>query len=122
MRKFVLPVIMLVFGLALLTGCGDRPVPVTADNPLIGTWDFPGIPGFYVFNADGTGNRGLGLDFFDWWTDGDLLAMNMTSGYAHSGRYINNERWTFTLSDNDNTLRINSRQDRNLSFTYTRAN
>ncbi|MCL2235001.1 MAG: hypothetical protein FWB98_00995 [Defluviitaleaceae bacterium] len=123
MRKFVLPALLLVFGLAIFTGCGDRPVPVTADNPLIGTWDWPGLPGFYVFNADGTGNRGNGMDHFDWWTDGNLLAMNMTSGVTRDTRgVINNERWDFTLTDNGNTLRIDSRQERGMNFTYTRAN
>lgn len=135
MRKFVLPVLMLVLGLFVFAACGsDSPQDVADDNPLIGTWTWPLMPEWrYVFNADGTGNRGVPgilLEQFDWWTVGnDHLRLNLTGGYeaaleevlAAGYDYLElEESWTFTISGNN--LTIESRQIPGAVLTYTRAN
>jgi len=126
MKRFILPIFILIAALLVMSACGARNATdprqdVEPNNPLIGTWDFEFegvvLPGFKVLNADGTGHRGYldipgGWDRFVWWTDGDdHFRMNMTSGAVFSdSNYINNESWTFTLVGDNLTLE--SRQQR----------
>jgi len=65
----------------------------------------------YVFNADGTGTRGLDgmLENFTWTTPGTgRLNMNVTGGI--------NEQWNYTIEDN--VLTIDSRQVPGMEFSY----
>ncbi|MCL2350245.1 MAG: hypothetical protein FWC67_02075 [Defluviitaleaceae bacterium] len=128
MKKFVLPVLLLVMGLVLLTACGggSRRQDVESDNPLIGTWSWNWDDSWrYVFNADGYGTRGVsgtpGFERFEWWTEGnDLLRLNMTSGHIFDNRnYRNDYRFTFTINGDELTL---DNRDLDERFTYIRVN
>lgn len=97
-----------------LVGCGG-----SQDEALVGTWDFPEIPGWsYTFNEDGSGQRGMpgfGVETFNWSTSGTQLRINLDNAPAG---YTANERWDYEISGN--RLTITSRQTDGLTFSYTR--
>ena len=75
---------------------------------LVGTWDWDESALFtYVFNADGTGTRGIpgNIESFEWRTIGDNLMIDF-------------ESWTFTIEDG--VLTIDSRQIAGMTFSYIR--
>ena len=95
--------------MGILTGCGEGEI----DERLVGTWSWQGNSTWrYVFNADGTGTRpnwegGVGSDRFTWSVSGNRLTLRLDNRA--------NETWRFTLSDDVLTL---TRQ--NLTYTYNR--
>jgi len=117
MKKFltVFGIIALLVGVFSLTACGGG----EQDSNLVGTWEWEFLDEWtYIFNADGTGSRGIpGVDFesFSWSTAGDRLNINRDS--APSGE-ISNERWTYTLSGN--RLTLHSQQDSSMLYNYNR--
>ncbi|MCL2620668.1 MAG: hypothetical protein FWD97_07025 [Defluviitaleaceae bacterium] len=118
MKKIILPALLLVFGLVLFAGCGNRDGDA---SPLVGSWDWEDtLIGYYVFNADGTGIR-HSVNHFEWHTDGDLLTLNFVSGPLFDSHFTNNELWTWVMTDN-NTLTITSRHMEGFTWTYTRGN
>jgi len=117
-----LAIIMSLF--ALLIGCDlfvDRGTPGTGEviPELVGTWEWPTYPDWrYVFNADGTGNRGVVgvLETFTWSVDGNTLHIDRDAAARDEIKY---ERWTMILSGDD--LDISSQQEDGLRFQYVRA-
>ncbi|MCL2521527.1 MAG: DUF5640 domain-containing protein [Erysipelotrichales bacterium] len=112
--KKLFGIIILIFGIFLLTGCNAGEI----NQDFVGTWEWLHGPEWrYVFNADGTGNRGVPGDTetFSWSTNNDRI--NINRNQAASGE-IRNERWSFIISGN--SLTLNSLQEAGLSFSYIR--
>lgn len=115
-RIFVAALVAVMLAGALtLTGCGGG-----QDAALVGTWGWDVDASFeYVFNADGTGTRGVTgifVEEFNWSTSGNELRVNLT-GHVPAG-YVRNERWTYTIAGN--TLTIDSRQEAGMRYSYIR--
>lgn len=125
MRRFVLPILLLIVGLFVFAACGRD--DAHADSPLVGSWSFMGTP-WYTFNDDGTGTRpthhdfvGTGADSFTWSTRNDQLTITLTAGPVfNDAMYDNTESWTFTISGN--TLTLSSNQVEGIVWAYTRSN
>jgi len=97
----------------------EEEIEITAGNPIapadseiVGYWSWDAISAFeYVFNADGTGTRGIqpDLDEFDWRVyDNNFLVMEFQ---------LIDETWTYQVFGD--ILIFTSRPD-NFEFTYTR--
>jgi len=102
---------------ALFAGCGSSR---EQDERLVGTWDFLGMPAYYVLNANGTGT--MDGDAINWWTDGSTLFVCVTPSVCGSRRCSAPMEWRFTLSNGDNNLNLSSLTASGLVFDYTRAN
>jgi len=117
MRKLLITigVLALLIGGLSLTACGGG----EQDPAVVGTWEWDMMPEWrYVFNEDGTGDRGvpgIETETFTWSTNGDRL--DIRRDQAPSGE-IRNERWTYRISGT--SLALDSQQDSTLSFTYNR--
>jgi len=123
MRKFLLPVLLLVVGLFVFAACGRD--DDTADSPLVGGWDFQSTP-WYTFNADGTGTRPThlgtgGNDSFNWSTRNGVLTITLTAGPVFNNAALTNvESWNYTISGSVLTLASNQVADE--IWDYTRRN
>ncbi|MCL2445193.1 MAG: DUF5640 domain-containing protein [Oscillospiraceae bacterium] len=116
MRRFFTGVLVLLMAAGMLmafTGCGN------ADPELVGTWGWDVDNNVqYVFNADGTGNRGGFVEAnwnqsFNWLISStDILVLTF-----HSAD-VGNEMMDFTISDN--TLNLVRRDDPAQNFNYIR--
>ena len=87
--KFTIMAVFFVLAVGLLTACGE--------DAFVGTWvsDEDGFQ--YIFNADGTGSRGLppDLETFSWRRErGNLI---LTEG-------VGMEQWGYTLRSNTITF------------------
>jgi len=109
----VFVVIALLISALALTGCssGDQ------DERLVGRWNWVNSEFTFIrFNEDGTGTRNWnGTQTFRWSTNGDRLNINLDESPGR--RYIQNERWNFTI-DGDRVV-FDSRQT-NDRWTYVR--
>ena len=107
---FILP-LLLIF----LASCGDG-----LDEGLVGTWAWAGhAPINLVFGADGRGERNWHVEQFEgyrWTAGGSRLSIRRDS--APRGE-TTLERWTYTLSDDGNTLVIQSQNRQELHRVYT---
>ena len=90
-------------------------------SPLVGTWTWDVYSGYrYVFNSDGTGNRGIFGEYlmeFTWSAEGNQLNIDIV-GYLPANT-IRNERWYFVIVGN--VLTIESAQIEDMVFNYNRA-
>jgi len=89
------------------------------DASLVGIWFWDDNSGFeYLFNDDGTGIRGWPSEPspFTWSTNGSTLNIVCQGDSAMFG--VRNERWTYTVANNNLTLI--SQQSRNMSYSYIR--
>ena len=79
--------------LIVFTGCAARTLYV--DPALVGTWHWTNSVGWtYVFNEDGTGQRGeTVIHHFTWGTDAGVLVLDHGAGYV-------NDEFIFSLSGN----------------------
>ena len=87
------------------------------DSAFIGSWAWDGnIFWEYVFNADGTGTRGLpdDMDGFTWGILDDMLRIRLNSVPLGAAR---NEHWNFTLSGD--SLDLVNRHASSQAFSYT---
>lgn len=109
MRKFILPVLLLILGMFVFVGCGSD----QSDSPLVGTWGWEfDSEWVYTFRADGTGTRGGGtlqptLENFTWSerSGGTVVRLDLTSGPVFDNpQYQNRQDWNFTISGNSLTL------------------
>jgi hypothetical protein len=93
-------------GVLTLTACGGE-----LDGALVGEWEWEEITLInLIFEEGGRGRRNWDIDNFEtyrWTTNGDRLTINRDS---HPRDELRNERWTYTLSNNNNTLTIQSQQ------------
>jgi hypothetical protein len=126
---------VLVLGAGLTVYFGDR-VPIgafwhrqPAINPaLVGAWDYEGFEPYYVFNADGTGQRliydetmRLTTEDILWGARNGFLSICWAPEYCGDLRSCSApEQWDFTFADD--TFTIYSRQSPGVSHTYTRGN
>lgn len=90
---------------------------------LIGRWEYSNAPSFFMeFDANGRIRRNWDweiVDEFDWRTAyGGRLSIINDRPFA-TGFYF--ERWTYTLSDNNNTLTIRELDVPGVLFVYHRA-
>ncbi|MCL2604216.1 MAG: hypothetical protein FWD90_07035 [Defluviitaleaceae bacterium] len=118
-KKFIFILFTTILtGMLTLSACGGR------DEALTGEWawcEFSEVK--LIFDEDGTGIRNWSSEVFEgyrWSTSGERLVINLdevTQGQTRS------ERWTYTLSDNGNTLTIQSqhRDETDVIFTYYRV-
>jgi len=87
-------------------------------NPLVGTWAWDEMAEWrYVFNADGTGSRGIAgieVQYFIWSTDGTRLNIDLIGEL--SPLFIRDERWTFSISGD--VLTIESLQVDGMVYSY----
>jgi len=93
-----------------------------SESALAGTWAWvDGEDYLYVFNADGTGTRGLieaneYVETFTWSTpEAGYLVIDLAAPPPGS---VNPERWSYTISGQ--TLTIDSRQVEDMTFSYIR--
>ncbi|MDR2166950.1 MAG: hypothetical protein LBE35_03750 [Clostridiales bacterium] len=124
MRKFVLPILLLILGLVIFAACGND------DHEIVGTWiwnDCPNIPPStpITFNSNGTGNRdwfsgflGGAPEHFDWTINGNHLVIDITRGFAIDAGFATRENWTVNISGNSMT--ISSLDEPGLIYFYTR--
>ena len=128
MKKLKLLVLILPMVL-ILAACGGT-VGTTAanisrsddrDSNLFGLWRWESYTIWrYIFNEDGTGERGVNgvqIENFTWNTSGDVLRIDLT-GELIMENQLRNERWMYTISGN--TLVLSSLQDEAFVFTYIR--
>ena len=134
MKKFVLPFLLAVLGLMVLTGCnnddnnGGGSGTTASTSNIVGVWDWTDpdsgmtVIGYYGFDANGTGVAGFEgiVSYFNWRTSGNNLYITHTSGFTFDLVGGFTEEWTYTLTNNNNTLRIDSRQEAGVTWTYTR--
>jgi hypothetical protein len=108
----------------MLTGCGE-----SRDEYLIGEWIWVGDAAYsYVFNYDGTGERGFPetRDPFLWDT-GVLGMMNMGVGglNLHRGNAlrgeIQDETWTYVIYENTLYVTNTNRGHSDRSYSYISA-
>ncbi|MCL2575589.1 MAG: hypothetical protein FWE33_04065 [Defluviitaleaceae bacterium] len=122
MKKFVLPVVLLVLGLLVFAACNSSQ-DVDQNNPLIGawSWDEVALDYTYTFNADGTGSRGgvmFGFENFTWWTTNNDSRLELRITNPDEGN-LANQSWNVIL--NGNSLTLESRQTDEV-YHYTRVN
>ena len=93
-----LMLILLLATVAMITGCGGG----EQDEALVGTWAWDLEASYiYVFNEDGTGERGFPghMTAFTWNTNGSRLNFTFPGSSENYAR-----RWTYTISGNILTL------------------
>jgi len=86
-------------------------------SPLTGTWAWDEDNSFiYIFNADGTGQRGfpLAMENFTWSTNGTRLNIDLLGELSLFA--LRNERWTFSI--NGDVLTLESLQVDGMVFNY----
>ena len=108
---------VLTMSIALFAACGSSR---EQDERLVGTWDFLGMPAYYVLNANGSGT--MDGEAINWWTDGNTLYVCVTPSDCGNRRCSQPWEWRFTLSNSDNNLNLRSLTESTLVFDYTRAN
>jgi len=119
MKRFVLPILMLILSLVLFAACGGT----DDDSDIVGHWTWDdGNDRSITFNADGTGVRnwwiGGQVDHFNWTISGTDLEMTMTSGVIFDEpEFRNDELWTATITGNHMLLASQQGTD---TFNYTR--
>jgi hypothetical protein len=100
-----------------LTGALPEAISSQRTRELTGTWGWEDDEEWvYIFNANGTGTRGLpgGMDSFLWHVDGDhLIIAGPTLEAPH---FV--ESWTYAISGN--ALTIDSNQAAGVNFRYIR--
>lgn len=110
MKKFFASVVLpLVF--FALTACGGG-----QDEALFGEWLWNADGAYiYVFNYDGTGERGFPetRETFTWNTNGDRLNISRDRAFR---REIRNESWTFEIADS--VLTIENRNVADVVHSY----
>ena len=117
MKKLLAVTIVLLVSISVLalSGCSGQ-----QDEALVGTWTWDMDASYrYVFNSDGTGDRGwpgILIQTFTWSTSGSQLRINLDENPGRG--YIRNERWNFNISGD--VLNIDSRQT-NDAFSYIRV-
>ena len=123
--------IMMVVSLVAFTGCGNETTPNVPGqeeqttppaqeqppaqnvNALVGTWEWDLEASYvYVFNADGTGTRGIpaATEEFTW--------ESPASGRLNLDTGVLVEEWNYTIDGRE--LTIDSRQVPGLTITYIR--
>ncbi|MCL2189046.1 MAG: hypothetical protein FWC16_08830 [Defluviitaleaceae bacterium] len=119
MKKYALAfLLVMIFALAL-TACGG-----TRDPLLVGEWAWDEFsPIRLVFEEDGTGERNWQLEEFEnlqWVTNNTRLSLRREQ---HPRDEVRTERWTYTLSNNGQTLTIQSQQrnEGHRIYTYHRV-
>ena len=122
MKRAFAVLMLAALSLALLASCAEDQIPSSTTGGLVGTWDWTvaGLTteGYYVFNADGTGNFGLeGMRTqFRWGTRDGAIYMCMTTS-ACGDTCEAPERMPYTLSGDTLTVNFQGTQ-----YTYTRGN
>ena len=108
--KKLLFAFLLVLVAGLLSACGGE----EHDEALFGTWIWDGNVSYtYIFNEDGTGQRGdADIQEFSWSTSDDELTLDF-------GRGILNDSWTYTITDY--ALNLTRRGGAGESFDYFRV-
>jgi len=96
-KLFVLPVVFAVMMAFVSCGSGDG-----QDEALIGTWEFVYFNADYryVFNEDGTGDRGIpGYDIqtFTWSTNNEMLNISIDDT---ENAELASERWQYSVVGN----------------------
>ena len=123
MKKLTaLAMIILVLG-----ACGNRQEETIEhaeemDWALVGLWRWDGMTIWrYVFNEDGTGERGINgvqIEEFTWNTKGNItLNINIASELLFEGQ-LRYEKWAYRIRGNQLTLE--SLKDETMTFTYFR--
>lgn len=123
MKKFLLPVLLLVMGLMVFAACGAQ--DVDPNNPLIGRWTWDEHTTYvYTFNADGTGTRGGalfgGLEGFTWWTTNNDSRLELRMDTRVSGQ-ATNQPWDITWNGNDQITLTSRLRGSSEVFTYSRV-
>ena len=90
-------------------------------EPIIGVWAWEDFVEYrYIFNADGTGERGIPgvvAEYFLWGVSGTTLYIDVI-GMLQEGVLFRNQRWTFSIFDG--VLTLDSQQIFGARFSYVR--
>jgi hypothetical protein len=114
MKKNLTTIALLVVVVFAFTACGAS----GQDENLVGTWRWVADGAYtYVFNYDGTGERGFAEtnQTFTWATDGDRLEISRDQAMR---REIQDETWTFFFFFY--TLHMVNTKQEGVEFTYER--
>jgi len=122
-KRLLIGILALAMVLSLavvLTGCGGG--ADVSEHALVGTWGWNLDSSYqYVFNPDGTGTRGGGVnpvEEISWSIPGDGRLTINREGNVPRGE-IRREQWDYSIVGD--VLTINSRQDRSVSYSYNRV-
>jgi len=113
-KYLLMAILVAVMSLALTASASST------DSELAGTWAWDHMHEWvYVFNADGTGTRGVEGEMESFtWTIAGTNELRLDRGAGIPAGEIRNERWTYSISGD--VLTIDSLQEAGMSFSYIR--